>query len=72
MNKNITKFSRFNQGYLCAVAALINMDGQVETRTKELFIAGVGKYDLRKMRQWGIDEQDIEVFKKHRKELITK
>lgn len=68
-NKKTTKFNRFNQGYLCAVATLIRMNNEVDTQTKELFRSGVGEYNLRKMRQWGVDESDIEIFKKFRKEL---
>lgn len=58
------------QGYACAVATLIVMDNGVNTQTKELLNSGLGKYNLKKFRMWGIDESDIETFKKHRKELI--
>jgi len=60
----------FIQGFACAVAALIIMDRQVETATRELFGSGLGKYDLKKFREWGIDEYDINVFKKYRKQLL--
>lgn len=62
--------NRFIQGFACACAKLMLMDGGVSTPTKELFEAGVGKYDLRRFRQIGIDEYDIEIFKKYRKELL--
>lgn len=62
--------NKFNQGYACAVATLIRMHGGVETSTKELFAAGFGKYDIKKLRSSGVDEYDIETFKTHRKELI--
>jgi len=62
--------SAFQQGYACAVCALIQMDGQVETGTRELFSAGLGEYNIKKFRKWGIDEFDISILKKHRKELI--
>lgn len=65
-----SKGERFQQGYACAVAALINMDQQVETQTRELFLAGLGKYDLKQFRKWGIDEHDISIFKMFRKQLI--
>ncbi len=62
--------SEFCQGYLCAVSALIQMHQGVETQTRELFKAGAGAYNLSKMRKWGIDEGDIAVFEKYKKELI--
>jgi len=65
------KIDRFTQGFACAVATLIRMNNyMVETDARELFSAGLGKYDLKKFRQQGVDEYDIEVFKKCRKELI--
>lgn len=62
--------NRFQQGYACAVSALIQMDRGANTVTKELFNAGLGEYNLRKFRRWGIDEHDISIFKEYRKELI--
>ncbi len=70
MAKEKILVDRFQQGYLCAVSALIRMHEGVDTQTKELFGAGAGKYDIKKMRAWGVDEYDIDVFKKYRKELI--
>lgn len=63
------KNSRFQQGFACAVSALIDMEREVNTVTRELFKTGLGEYDLKKFRKWGIDEHDIENFKKFRKEL---
>lgn len=60
---------RFEQGYLCAVCALINMNDRIDTDTYELFRALGGGYDLKLWRKWGIDESDIETLKKYRKQL---
>ena len=60
----------FQQGFLCAVAALIQSNRGVETQTKELFKSGAGSYNIKNFRKWGIDEHDIKVFKEYRKELI--
>lgn len=61
--------NRFVQGFACACAKMMLMDGGVSTPTKELFDAGVGEYNLKRFRQIGIDEYDIEIFKKYRKDL---
>lgn len=60
----------FQQGFACAVSALIDMEREVNTVTRELFQTGLGQYDLKKFRRWGIDEHDITNFKNFRKELI--
>jgi hypothetical protein len=41
------KEDKFVQGYICAVCCMINMDGMVETRTKEMYRAGVGQLTYR-------------------------
>jgi len=64
------KDCRFQQGYACAVANLITLDREVNASTRDLFHSGLGEYNLIKLRRWGIDEQDINLFKKYRKELI--
>lgn len=63
------EMSEFQQGYACAVATMIAMNMGVETDVRELFHAGLGNYDLKKFRKWKIAEDDIEVFKKYRKEI---
>lgn len=67
--KDKNRNSVFAQGFACAVSALINMEREVNTTTRELFHTGLGEYDLKKFRRWGIDEHDINNFKKFRKEL---
>ncbi len=69
MKNKLSGERKFQQGYACAVSTLIRMDQGVETGTRELFHAGLGSYDLKKFRGWGIDEYDIEIFKTYRKEL---
>lgn len=59
----------FARGYFCCVAALIEMDKGVETQTKELLNA-YGGYNIKKWREWGVDEHDINIFKKYRKQII--
>lgn len=72
--------NRWIQGYMCAVAALIQQDGDVSTQAKELFRGagikqvlmpngnGISVIELRKL---GIDEHDIDVFKQYEKELAS-
>jgi hypothetical protein len=57
----------FAQGYLCAVASLIRMNNEVDTRTKELFVAG--GYKLADLEKLGIDEADVEILILFKKEL---
>ena len=61
--------SEFQKGYACAVATMIKMNMRVDTDVRELFHAGLGNYDIMKFRKWKIAEDDIEVFKKFRKEI---
>lgn len=60
----------FMQGCACVISKLIVMDRGVETDTREVFRACLGEYVLKKFRSYGIDEYDLEVFKKYRKQLI--
>lgn len=59
----------FMQGYICAVVTMIELNRGVDTVTLELFKAGLGKYDLQKFRKAGVDEHDLNVLKKYRKQL---
>lgn len=67
--ETITTICRWTQGYICAVCCLINLDGQVETQTREMFVAGVGNQTLKSLESAGVDEQDLKTLKKHWKEL---
>jgi hypothetical protein len=60
----------FQQGFLCAICAMIHKERGVTTPVKETFDELGGGYDLKLWRKWGIDEYDIEILKKYRKELI--
>lgn len=60
---------RWLHGYCCAIAKLIEMDGQVETNARELFRSGVGRETLKSLKAQGVDESDLKTFKKHWKEL---
>jgi len=59
----------WTQGYVCAVATLINLNGGVDTTTKELFHAGIGSTSLSQLKRQGVDESDLAVLKKFWKEL---
>ncbi len=63
---------RWVQGYVCAVCALIQMDGQVETPTLELFRSGVGKNTIKQLKSMGVDDFDLKILRKHWKELSIK
>jgi hypothetical protein len=63
------KDSEFKQGYACAVVTLIQLERGVETQTRELFRAGFGSYNLEALKSAGIDEFDLSILKKYRKEL---
>ena len=57
---------RFIQGYACAVATLIRLNGGITTDVKELFKAGLNMamlYDAE------IDEEDMFVFEIYKGEL---
>lgn len=55
----------FIQGYVCACCCMIQMDGMVETRTKEMYRQGVGKMSLDELKKIGVNEIDLEILKKH-------
>jgi len=55
----------FLQGYVCAVVALINLNGEVDTRTRELYRTGVGQLTLSALDKRGIDEYDLSVLEKY-------
>lgn len=60
--------NKFQQGYACAVASIIRMDGTVEANTREAFVSGfnVKKDDLEEL---GIDPYDLEVLQPLMEEL---
>ena len=62
------KNNRWLQGYSCAIACIINMDDAVNTLTKEAYSAGIGNKTEKELIEAGVDDCDIETFKKH--ELI--
>lgn len=62
---------RWIAGYMCAVAMLINKQGLVNTECRELFSEGGGKKSLKELEKLGVDKADIELFKKHKKELYA-
>lgn len=70
--ETISPLCRWTQGYVCAVCTLIQLDGQVETGTREMYSAGVGKDSLKQLKAKGVDSHDLEVLKKHWKELRRK
>ena len=59
----------FIQGYICAVVVLIDLNGEVDTRTRELYRAGVGQLTLSALNKRGIDEYDLSVLEKYWPEL---
>lgn len=60
---------KFLSGYVCAVCVLIQLNGEVNTTTRELYKAGVGNLSLEYLKNRGIDEQDIKTLKQYWKEL---
>lgn len=62
--KNEIGVSEFVRGYACAVAALINMEGQVCAQCKDLYNAGLGNLTENDMINKRVDAEDIAVFKK--------
>jgi hypothetical protein len=71
-NKELKKENdnKWTQGYICAVCCMIQLYGLVQTQTREMFIAGVGKSSLKELENMGIDKNDLEILKKHWKQLI--
>ena len=66
-SKNIVNH-QFIQGYVCAVCALINMDG-VNTYCKELFRMGVGNYTINQLREMFVDEGDLQTLEQYWNDL---
>lgn len=56
--------NNFTQGYMCACANLIRMNG-IGTREEELF-KNYGKSTEASLRAAGVDASDIDIFKKHK------
>ena len=64
-----TKNDRFVQGYICAVCCMIEMNGEVDTRTKEMYRAGIGQLTLGALKNRGVEEYDLEILQKFWNEL---
>jgi hypothetical protein len=50
---------RWMQGFVCAVCIMIELDGMVETRTREMYRAGVGQLTLSSLEKRGVDKNDL-------------
>ena len=59
----------FLQGYICAVVVLIHLNGEVDTRTRELYSDGVGQLTLSALKKRGIDEYDLSILEQYWSEL---
>lgn len=59
---------RFIQGYICAVVCMIQLDG-VNTYTREMYQAGIGKMSLKQLQNAGVADHDLDILKKNWKEL---
>jgi hypothetical protein len=73
-NKELKKIytvrnNAFLQGYVCAVVVLIHLNGEVDTRTREMYSDGVGKLTLSALKRRGIDEYDLSVLEQFWSEL---
>lgn len=60
---------KWTQGYVCAICCMIQLHGQVETQIKEAFKAGLGNISIKGLEQCGVDGHDLDLIKKHWKEL---
>lgn len=74
MSKELKKIDterndRFIQGFACAVASLIKINGEVDTRTRELFRSGIGQLTIGALKKRGVDEYDLETFQEFWTEL---
>lgn len=63
-NANTSK-AWFIQGYACAVATLIRLNGFNDTNSDELFRAGIGS--IAECKKANVDEYDLEILQKHYK-----
>lgn len=61
--------NHWTQGFICAVVIMIQLNGLVDTRTRELFNAGVGNITLKGLKDAGVDEFDLSELKKHWNDL---
>jgi hypothetical protein len=73
-NKELKKIdternNAFLQGYVCAVVVLINLNGEVDVRTREMYRDGVGQLTLSALKRRGIDEYDLSVLEQFWSEL---
>lgn len=64
-----TKNDRFIQGYVCAVCCMIELDGEVGTRTREMYSAGIGQLTYSALKKRGVDEYDLNILQEHWLEL---
>jgi hypothetical protein len=65
LSKIKTHKNNFLQGYVCAVVVLINLNGEVDTRTREMFRNGVGALTLSALKKSGVDEYDLSILKQY-------
>ena len=56
------KNEKFIQGYVCAVCVMIKLDGMVETRTREMYRAGIGQLTLTALKERRVDKNDLETL----------
>lgn len=68
MYKMNAEENKWMQGFMCAVATLIKLDG-VQTFTMELFSAGAGNRSLKTLEKMGVDSYDLQILKQHWKQL---
>lgn len=58
------KTANFTQGYMCACASLISMNG-LGIREEELFKA-FGKSTYESLKSAGVDKHDLDILRKHK------
>lgn len=56
--------NKFLQGYACCLQAFLSMEGCANTPHREAYLAGFGNMTEKAMQKAGIDQYDIDTFKK--------
>lgn len=57
--------NQWYQGFACAVAILLKIDGLAGTQTREVYNAGIGNKTEAELIEMGVDESDIALFKQY-------
>ncbi len=67
--KHTKEYCSWMQGYICAIAKLIDYEGCITTQIKELWSKKFSEHGLEELKSFQCDQHDIDIIEPHIKEL---